>query len=163
MTDEAHSEDPNRKADGTFAEGNKYGGNTQRGLTTRAKRIEQLDQKYPTFEALEALFIKTTYGYEPGAELKKLHPRDVALLSQSFYAIMGGDRRGERESFWDREEGKPLQRNEFTGKDGGAIEYADATAARQALLGRTVPGSAAGDTPAEANPTDEPASPGAPA
>jgi hypothetical protein len=131
------TDDPNRNPDGTFAPGNDGGsGALHKGRATRRARIEHLDQKYDTLEKLMALFDRDPGGkLSPGKELLQMHPRDVALIMQSVGAIVGDDKRGERESFYDREEGKPIQRNEFSGPNGGAIEYADASQARTKLLG----------------------------
>lgn len=137
MTEE-HPTDHNRNADGTYTQENTAGGHTQKGRATRSCRIQQLDSRYDTLEKLMGLFVKQGGEMIPGPELMQMHPRDVALVMQTMGAIMGDDKRGERESFWDREEGKPVQRNEFSGPNGGAIEYAEAVAAGNKLLGRTV-------------------------
>ena len=116
------TDDPNRNPDGTFSKGNTVGGHTQRGRTTRAKRIEQIDEKYDTVEKLLALFdIGQDGQLSPNAELKAMHPRDAALIMQAMGAIYGDDKRGERESFWDREEGKPKDIKQLQNPDGSSI------------------------------------------
>lgn len=161
MTDNTkapHPEDPARCADGTFAPGNNLGGITQKGHTTYKKRAEQLDDKYDTVEKLMALFVDDpkTGRKTPGPELLSMHPRDAALIIQNMGSIFGDDKRGERETYWDRMDGKPLQRNEFSGPQGGAIEYADANQARDTLLGRTVSSAATGNEAATPGEADQP-------
>ena len=118
--------DVERNPNGTLKPGsvlNPNGATGERsGFVPWKRRIEQLDAKYDTIEKLMALFVRTADGkMTPGPELLAMHPRDGALLMQSLGAIVGDDKLRERETYWDREEGKPIGRNELTGKDGGDI------------------------------------------
>ena len=151
MTDDKtpHPELEGRNKDGTFAEGNELGGPAVTGYTPFNKRADQLDAKYDSVDKLAALFVKNpeTGRMEPGPELRAMHPRDAAIIMQTMGAVFGDDKRGERESYYDRREGKPIQRSEFSGPNGGAIEVADANQARDILLhGRGVPGAAGSGT-----------------
>ena len=112
MTDEA-----NRNPDGTFKEGNKLGGLTQKGRATWRKRVEQIEEKYDSVEKLMALFVQdpATGKMAPGPELLAMHPRDAGLIMQMLGAIVGDDKFRERESFWDRDEGKAAQRHRVAG------------------------------------------------
>ncbi len=161
---EPHPEEPGRTADGRFAEGNNLGGLTQKGRATYVGRADALDAKYDSVDKLMALFVTdaTTGRRSPGPELLAMHPRDAAIIIQNMGSIFGDDKRGERESYYDRVEGKPMQRNEFSGPNGGAITHADANQARDILLGRGVRSTTAGTAdgaPGEADgsPTNKPA------
>lgn len=105
-----HPDNPNHNADGTFAQGNKLGAIELKGRTTWRKRVEQLDEKYNTVEKLLGLFDQDSNGKMlPGKDLMQMHPRDAALIMQALGAIVGDDKRLERESFLDRDEGKARQ------------------------------------------------------
>lgn len=115
---EPHPTDANRNSDGTWAEGNTLGCVSIKGRTTWRKRIEQLDETFDTGEKLLEMFEKDEKGQLrldvhgdpiPSKELLKRHHRDIALLMQAACAFIGREKRQERETFLDRDEGKSRQ------------------------------------------------------
>lgn len=113
MDKEPHPTDENRYADGTYKEGHTP---ILKGYTTWENRVQQIDENYPTGAALLALFTKDEQGKMiPTEELLSRHPRDIAIIMQAIGAFMGDDKARERESFWDRKEGKARQRVALAG------------------------------------------------
>lgn len=90
-------------------------------------RVEQLERKYDSVEKLMALFEvdPATQRMRPTREFQRMNPFDAGIVWQMIGQVSGDDKRMERESFWDRREGKPMQRNELTGKDGSALFNSD--------------------------------------
>lgn len=133
-----------RNPNGTLQEGAVLNPKGSRGLAGFAPweiRIGQLEKKYDTVQKLKALFeIDPVSGkMVMAAEFNQMNPRDAALVMQMINAFTGDDKRQERESFWDRFEGKPLQRSEISGPDRGAIEFSELSSAKQKLLRGVVP------------------------
>lgn len=139
-----HPTDPNRYANGDFKPGNNANPKGENGrapgFAPWGKRVAQLEEKYNTVESVLSLF---TWDEESNKlkwkkyELSKLNPRDAGLILQIAKGIFGDDVRLERESFWDRYEGKPLQRSELTGASGGPITFADES--KQHLRSKLLP------------------------
>lgn len=125
-------------------------------------RIDQLDTKYDTVEKIMRLFVADpqTGKMSPGPDLLAMHPRDAALIMQSLGAIVGEDKLRERETYWDREEGKAIQRNEFAGPGGKELFRGDAATARQTLEGRAIPLLTGSSEEGEDKPSDGQAGPG---
>lgn len=144
--------------DGTFKEGNNANPNGGNGNVTGWQKSGTRLQRWYAKPAKELKELA-----ENLEKLEELTAIDVACARVVIGSMFGKETLAHFNAAMDRIEGKALQRNEFSGKDGGAITYADANAARQALLGRTVPGPTPADTGTEAEPTDEPPSSGTPA
>jgi hypothetical protein len=105
-----------------------YNGQRARGFAPWGVRQAQIELKYDTVEKLLDLFLydeKENVIAWKMSELRKLNPTDAGLILQRARGIFGDDVRLERESFWDRYEGKPLQRSELTGASGGPIAFSD--------------------------------------
>jgi len=138
-----------RNPDGTLKPGavlNPQGiGGCLSGRARWDKRVEHILDKYPTLEALEALV--------RGPDWKQTHPLDAGIVAQLIGQFSGDDKRLERESFWDRMEGKPKERKELSGPDGGDIGVSirgEASGAVRSVVSALTSGRAdSGDSKAE--------------
>ena len=104
-----------RKENGQFKEGvsgNPTGKNGMKGLTRWEIRVEQISAKYPTMADLMQFFTLDEFGsLQPAPALLELNPIDAGIIRQLVAGVVGKARdvREDRESFWDRFQGKPTQ------------------------------------------------------
>ena len=103
-----------RTADGRFAGGapNPTGKNGMKGLARWEIRVEQLAAKYPTMQDLMQFFTLDKFGsLQPAPALLELNPIDAGIIRQLVAGVVGKakDVREDRESFWDRFQGKATQ------------------------------------------------------
>jgi len=135
----SESDKPARDENGRLLPGgtaNPEGHNGANHFTPWKNRVTQLSEKYDTVEKLMALFTVNEAGQlVPSSEFKKMNPIDAGLIWNMIGQVSGDDKRLEREAFWDRFEGKPVQKNEVTGKNGTPI-FGDA---KQRLLSKFIP------------------------
>lgn len=115
-------------------------------------RVQILEEKYPDIESLEKFFEpeKDVSGrilcYNQTKAFKQLPHRDSSIIQGLFDEFTGdhADRLKAREAYWDRHDGKPTQRSELSGPDGGPINISTEEAAN-AVRGKLLPELAAGD------------------
>lgn len=107
---------PARNPDGTLVKGavlnpNGRNGENRKGFAPWAVRVEQLAYKYDTVEKLFALFVENpeTGNMKMSKEFLGMNPIDAGIIWQLIGAIIGDDKRLERESFWNRKEGLPKE------------------------------------------------------
>lgn len=114
-----------RNPDGTFIKGiapNPSGQNGTKGFARWEIRVEQLSNKYDSVEKLMALFTLDDKGnMQPSKELMQMNPIDAGIIRQLIGQLTGRDTIRERESFWDRYQGKPKQTVEHQGLGKGDI------------------------------------------
>lgn len=148
-----------QNADGTFKIGNQANPTGENGRRPTGMpwkmRANFIEEKYPTLEDLLQFFDVTFDDktkaeiYKPNSKLKKMPHRDATIIVGLFEEFVGSDKIRAREAYWDRHDGKPTQRNELTGRDGGPIvistdEAADAV--RSKLLPELTASDPAGKT-----------------
>ena len=77
-------------------------------------RVKQLGAKYDTIEKLMALFEPDTATgkMKPTKAFLQMNPIDGGIIWGMLGQLMGDDKRNERESFWNRREGKPVERRD---------------------------------------------------
>ena len=106
---------PQRNALGQLLPGhtaNPSGENGMKGLARWEMRVEQLSAKYPTMADLMQFFTLDKFNnllHSPA--LLELNPIDAGIIRQLVAGVVGKakDVREDRESFWDRFQGKPTQ------------------------------------------------------
>ena len=104
-----------RKENGQFKEGvsgNPTGKNGMKGLTRWEIRVEQISAKYPTMADLMQFFTLDKFGnLQPAPALLEINHIDAGIIRQLVAGVIGKakDVREDRESFWDRFQGKPTQ------------------------------------------------------
>lgn len=86
-------------------------GNRHAGLAPWKVRMGQLATKYSSYSKLMSLFTldKDTGLRVPTKEFMDMNPIDTGLIWQLIGQNEGNDKRLERESFWDRLDGKPKE------------------------------------------------------
>ena len=101
-----------RTPDGKFAGGNPNptGANGMKGFARYEIRVEQLNAKYPTCQDLMQFFILGETGQLlPSAKLLEMNAIDAGIIRQLIGQVVGGQTLKERESMWNRMQGKPVE------------------------------------------------------
>lgn len=144
-----------RNPDGTVKGGalNPTGYNGfQRGMPWKM-RVLLLEEKFPTLEDLFQFFdIDAADNFKPNKLLRAMPHRDATILMGMFEEFMKGDRLAAREAYWNRHDGKPTQRTELTGAEGGPISVTDES--RAAVVGKLLPEVAVGSSEGETAKSD---------
>jgi hypothetical protein len=129
MTEEAQQ--PKRDEKGRILPGspplNPTGENGTKGLPDLMTRQEYFETHYTVSDLQKLINDKDRFG--------QLSLTDAQIVTHLAATIAGGKERGkERERYYDRKYGRPVQETRLTGKDGKSLFASDRDALRRRLL-----------------------------